>query len=75
MYMNTVNDDVVYIREEYLEDMSRTELFEHLNLVGELFTEELSDFDEDSLRERALDHFNECRYTFVNNYYQQKRFR
>jgi hypothetical protein len=72
MYMTTVNDDIIYIKEDDIDGMDRQQLFEHLNHVGELFTEELVDFDESSLRARALDHFEECRNTFVNRFYEQK---
>ncbi|MBT5638429.1 MAG: hypothetical protein HOJ16_07700 [Candidatus Peribacter sp.] len=70
--MTTVDDDIVYVKESDIACMNRDQLFEHLNLVGELFTEELVDFYESTLRERALDHFEECRNIFVNRYYEQK---
>ena len=72
MYMTTISDEVIYVDKEQMEGMPRFMLIEHLTKVGEVFYESWDDFTTEELRARALKHFEDCRYTFVNTFYEQK---
>ena len=72
MYMTTISDEVIYVHKEQIEDIPRFMLIEHLTQVGQMFYDKWDDFKTEELRARALKHFEQCRYTFVNTFYEQK---